>query len=274
MALPFVHLFRKVTHFAVGLLAIAMSVLSSDSAALAVDFRISTKIYVGEEVKEGKKEAVPVSETTTLFLDGVVYDFLSDGSQTAVFRKLAGKDGRFILLHTDRQIRTELSTTQVAGAMEKLKTWAAKQRDPMLKFAANPDFKESFEPEGSRLILASHLETYTVTTEPVENAEAIAQYREFLTWYTQLNTLLHAGPPPEPRLRLNEALARRRLQPIKVELTRDGEKEPLRAVHEFTMRLSRDDMAKIEEVRTSLASFREVTNEEFLKRTQGETLAK
>jgi hypothetical protein len=253
---------------------IALLASFSLSAARADDFRIATKIYVGEEVKEGKKEPTPVSETTTLFLGGVVYDFLADGSQTAVFRKLPDQDGRFILLNSDHRIRTELSTAQVFGAMAKLRTWAAKQSDPMLKFAADPKFEESFEPEGGRLILASHLETYTVTTRPVEYAEAMAEYREFLHWYTQLNTLLHAGPPPEPRLRLNEALARRRVVPEKVELTRAGDKEPLRAVHEFTMRLSRDDMERIDQVRTSLAGYREVTNEEYLRASQPESALK
>lgn len=241
------------------------------SAAQGADFRISTKIYIGEE---SKREATPISETTTLFLGGTVYDFLADGSQTAVFRKPAGKEGRFILLDSDRQLRTELTTMQLAGAMDGLKKWAASQKDPMLKFAADPQFKESFEPNESRLVLASHYQTYTVTTRPVEHAEAMAEYREFLHWYTQLNTLLHAGPPPEPRLRLNEALARHRVIPEKVELTRAGENEPLRAVHEFTMRLSRDDLDRIDDVRAALASFREVSNEEFLHAAQASSASK
>src|SRR5688572_27386799 len=64
----------------------------------AEGFRIATKIYLGEE---DKKDTKLVSESTTLFDKGVVYDFLADGSQTAVFRKPAGKEGRFILLNPD-----------------------------------------------------------------------------------------------------------------------------------------------------------------------------
>jgi hypothetical protein len=235
------------------------------TVASAEDFRISTKIYVG--AKEEKAKPKLVSETTTLFLDGAVYDFLADGSQTAVFRKQAGQPGRFILLNPDHHIRYELTTEQLTGTMKKLRDWAGRQNDPMLKFAADPQFKESFESESGQLILASHMENYTVTTAPASHPEAITEYREFLHWYTQLNTLLHAGPPPEPRLRLNEALARRRVVPLTVELTQAGQ-EPLRAEHEFTWRLSRDDMQRIDEVRESLASFRSVENEEFLRLTQ------
>jgi hypothetical protein len=243
---------------------------SPDVDASDDGFRISTKIYVGEE---GKKDTRLVSESTTLFLDKAVYDFLADGSQIAVFHKAAG-EGRFILLNPDKRIRTELSTAQVAGAMQKIREWAGKQRDPMLQFAANPKFEETYDPAEERLVLASHLETYTVTTEPVTHPEATAKYREFLHWYTQLNTLLHAGPPPEPRLRLNEALARHRVLPQTVQLTRTGDDKPLRAEHEFTMRLSRDDEERIDEVRTSVASFRDVTNEEFLKAGQNQIVNK
>lgn len=245
------------------LLVIVAAFLSMSSIASAEDFRISTKIYVGEKQEKAKL----VSETTTLFLDGAVYDFLADGSQTAVFRKQAGQPGRFILLNPDERIRTELTTDQITGLMEKLRDRAGRHNDPLVQFAANPQFKETFEPESGQLLLASHLENYTVTTAPASHPESISEYREFLHWYTQLNTLLHAGPPPEPRLRLNEALARRRVIPLTVELTQAG-KEPLRAEHEFTWRLSRDDMQRIDGVRESLASFRSVKNEEFLRATQ------
>jgi hypothetical protein len=234
------------------------------SATQAEDFRISTKIYRG--AKDDKPKLV--SQTTTLFLSGTVYDFFADGSQTAVFRKQADQPGRFILLNPEKRIRTECTTDQLAGLIGHMREWAGQQKDPMLRFAANPQFKESFDPENSKLVLASNLQTYTVATEPVSHPEAMAEYREFLHWYTQLNAMLKAGPPPEPRLRLNESLSRRRLVPVTVELTLEGEKEPLRAEHEFNWRLSRADMDQIEDVRASLASFKEVDNKEFRKASE------
>jgi hypothetical protein len=227
-------------------------------AAFADGFRIETKIYAGDEQ--------PVSETTTLFLDGVVYDFIANPAQTAVFRKPGGgKDGLFILLDPQQRIQTKLSTQKLAGAMDKLRTWAARQADPFLQFAANPRFNESFEPESGQLVLAHHLENYRVSTAPAEHPQSLTEYREFLDWYTRLNTLLSAGQfPPEPRLRLNEALARRQVIPQTVELTKAGESEPLRAEHEFIWRLSHEDLDRIDVVRASLASYREVENAEFL----------
>jgi hypothetical protein len=234
------------------------------SAAWAEDFRIETKIYAGDAKK-------PVSETVTLFFDNGVYDFLAEPEQIAVFTKPTGrKAGRFTLLDPPNRVKTTLSTEQLAGAMEKLRTWAGRQSDPFLQFAANPQFKESFESGSGKLVLTSYQESYTVTTRRAEHPQALAQYREFLDWYARLNTLLSAGPPPEPRLRLNEALARHRVIPLKVELTRAGEKDAIRAEHQFTWRLSNDDRDRIDEVATSLTSFREVNNEEFLRLTKPE----
>jgi hypothetical protein len=255
---------RRALNSTVMLLLAPLAVLRVSAVAepaIAEGFRIETKIFVGNEKD-------PVSQATTLFLDGVVYDFLDSPAQVAVFRKSGGgKPGRFILLNTEDRTRTELSTDQLAGAMEKLRDWAGRQRDPFLQFAANPQFDESFAEESGQLVLASHLESYRVATAPAEHPQAVAEYREFLDWYTRLNTLLTGGPPPEPRLRLNEALARHEALPLRVELTRGGEKEPLRAEHTFAWRLSREDMQRIDDVRASLASYRQASNEEFLRGT-------
>jgi len=252
------------SHLSYRSLLVALAVVVLQGVALSTrtvadDFRIETKVYVGDE-----KE--PASTTTTLFQGGVVYDFLDVPEQVAVFRKPGGgKPGRFILLDPARRVRTELSTDQVAGAINKLKNWAARQRDPLLKFAANPQFEESFDRSTGQLLLASHEESYTIKTEPADMPEALAEYREFLDWYTRLNALLQAGPPPEPRLQVNAALARYQSVPVTVELARAGEKDKLRAEHEFTWMLSKQDMARIDDACASLAAYRPVDNEEFLQ---------
>jgi hypothetical protein len=233
--------------------------------SLAADFRIETKIYVGEE----RAKQQPVSETTTLFLDGAVYDFLKKPEQTAVFREPAGgRPGQFILLSDEHSIQTKISTEKLAGAMMKLRQWASHQSNPFLQFAANPEFDESFDRDSGKLVLTSHFETYTVTTEPMDHPDELIEYREFLDWYTQLNTLLSAERlPPEPRLRLNAVLVQHKVVPLKVELNRPGE-EPLRAEHDFTWRLSQDDRKRIDDVRASLSSYRDVENDEFLRLTK------
>lgn len=226
--------------------------------ALAEGFRIETKIFADDEEQ-------PASEATTLFHNGVVYDFLAEPQQTAIFRKPGGsKPGRFILLDPKRRVRTELSTDQIRGAMDKLTNWASRQQDPFLKFAADPRFDETFSEDDGKLILASHEESYEITTTPAHQPKALAEYREFLDWYARLNTLLVAGPPPGPRLQVNAALARHEVIPVSVQLIRSGNRQPLRAEHEFTWRLSKDDLARIDDACASLAAYRPVNNETFL----------
>ncbi len=242
-------------------LALAVCFMFQHGQLRAEDFRVETKVFVGDNEE-------PTSETTTLFLGGDVYDFLKSPAQTAVFRGPKGRNaGRFILLNNEKEISTEFSTGQLKQAIDRVQTWASRQSDPFLKFAANPNFKESFNPKGGQLVLASHLESYQVSTTPVEHVKAAEQYREFLDWYAQLNTLLAGGPPPQPRLELNEALARHKVMPTTVELTRAGEKEPLRAEHNFIWRLSQDDKQRIDDARVALASYRKVKNEEFVRST-------
>jgi hypothetical protein len=244
------------------------TLLAAAITAHAKDFRIETKIYVGDAKQ-------PASEMTTFFVERVVYDFIADPEQVAIFNRPSGsKPGQFILLDPPRRIKTKLATDRLAGAMDKVRTWAGKQSDPFLKFAANPDFKESFESGSGKLVLANYLETYTVNTQKAEYPESLTQYREFLDWYSRLNTLLSAGPPPEPRLRLNEALVRHKVIPLKVELARAEEKEPIRAEHQFVWRLSKEDHAQINDVGTSITSYREVSNEEFLRATRPDAESK
>jgi hypothetical protein len=260
-----VRLFRRLH---CGALLVVAALFACANVAFAEGFRIETKVYVAEQ-----KE--PVSETTTLFLDGVVYDFLKKPEQTAVYRKPGGgKAGQFTLLNEQHSMLTKFSTDQVDGTVTKMKAWASRQKDPFLQFAANPEFDESFDDNTGKLVLASHLENYTVETMPAEHPDAMVEYREFLDSYTRLNTLLSAGSlPPEPRLRLNAVLARRKVVPIKVELARAGE-DPLRAEHAFTWRLSQDDHTRIDEVRVNLARYQEVPNEQFLRDTKPRDKAK
>jgi hypothetical protein len=249
-----VRLIRR-SHFVACFALAALFACASSSSAEG--FRIETKVFVGD-AKE------PASETTTLFQNGVVYDFIKKSEQIAVFRKPgAGKAGQFTLMNEMHSIQTSVSTEQLASTMTRLKGFASTQKDPFLRFAANPEFDEEFNDDTGQLKLTSHLVSYTVDTMPSEHPDETTEYREFLDWFTQLDALLSGGGiPPEPRLRLNAVLARRKVIPIKVQLVRAGE-DPVHAEHAFTWRLSQDDIKRIDDVRANLTKYRKVDNEHF-----------
>ncbi len=258
---------RRVTFFIIVLSFVSLVLsFSSELARAAEAFRIETKVYTGDP-KDKKLE--PISKTTTLFKDGIVYDFLEHPEQTAVFRKATGgKPGRFILMNDKERAQTEVSTEKLATTMKDLRKWASGQKDPFLKFAANPRFDETFDRDTGKLVLASPLQTYTVDTSPAsQHQDSMTDYHEFLDWYTQLNTLQTSPVPPDPRLKLNDALIRHRVVPVKVELKRTGE-DLVWADHDFTWRLSQQDLQRIEDVQSGLTAYKQVENKEFLQMSQ------
>ena len=164
------------------------------SRASAQEMRIETFVYGEEEAEE------PLSHTVTLFDKNTVYDFVDNPQQIAIFRAPApGSSGQFILLDVASARRTEVSTDRIGGLMEKLSQWAAEQKDPLLKFSAAPQFKETYDRDTGVLVLSSDLWDYKVGTIPAEDASMLARYREFIDWYTRLNTMMNSSPPPGPR---------------------------------------------------------------------------
>ncbi len=270
MALSSVAIRRRLRFLAILCFTACTGIFATHTKLVAENFRVETKVFHGDD-------KTPLNETTTLFHNGKVYDFLQSPDQTAVFiRPNGSKPGRFILLDNNHRIRTDIETDRLETAIQNLQKWASEQSQAYLKFSANPDFKESFEPGSGQLVLASHIESYTVHTEPAKNPKGASEYREFLDWYARLNTLLSGSAPPQPRLELNKSLSRYKAIPTTVELRRSGEDKPLRAEHAFTWLLSQQDLTRIDDVQNNLASYRAVTNEDYshLTRDKGNKSSK
>ena len=238
--------------------AVLTALLAGSRAAQAADFRIETRLCIPEE-------ETPISESFTLFDDGVVYDYRQHDGRVTIYRPASGDArGRFVLLDTNRGLRTEVDVAQVDAVIAKLRRWAAAQEDPFLRFTGDPRFKESFDPATGELRLESDQMTYRLVTMPVASTEAMQQFREFLDEFVKLQTLLDSGLPPQPRLRVNESLARHKVAPVEVELISRGlDKPSVRCEHLITWMLSKSDRSRIDETLDQLTEYREVTNAEF-----------
>lgn len=228
--------------------------------AAATDLRIETSVYQpGDET--------PRAQSVTLFRGDTVYDFRDAESRVTVFRPgMGGKPGRFVLLDTERRIRTEVTTDRVAALMTKLSQWAAAQEDPFLKFTSDPVFVETYNPDSGDLRLEHKLLRYRLVTTPVpaDREGAKLRVRVFLDEFARLQTLLDSGLPPAPRLRLNEALFRHGVLPLEVELYARGDDDwSVRAEHVPGWILSKGDLARIDRVADQMATFAEVTNADF-----------
>lgn len=225
---------------------------------LAAEFRIETKVYTGDE-------DTPVSQNTTLFQSGVVYDFLERPQRVAIFRHAQGEQpGRFLLIDPDRHVKTVITTDRIDAAIAKLSDWAARQRNPLLQFAAAPEFAESFDPESGVLTLAGKHMTYQLQTVAADRPETWRDLRNYFDGYAKLNCLLSSAMPPHPRLQVNEALEKHGVVPVEVKLSlSDAQQTRIRAEHFYTWRLSKEDRARIALVGEQIVAFREVPNAEF-----------
>ena len=222
------------------------------------DFRVDNAVYVGDQ-----KE--PSSQSITIFSGGVVYDCLKTPAETVVFDKATGQ---FILLNLARRVRAELTTGQVAAVIEQLRPGAARSKDLLVRFLAEPKFQEQASPSGE-LILSSPLITYRLTLTRVADDGVVEQYHEFCDGYARLNALL-GSPPPFGRLVVNAAMAQRHAIASQVVLTvhtGTGSKTQttIRTEHRLVRPLEAADQQQVAQTREYMGSFKRIGFEQYRK---------
>jgi len=250
---------RRRLAFAVGVVVL-MTLAVAGPFGEAADFRIDNAVYVGDQPK-------PVSQTTTLFHQKAVYDFLTDPVEVVIFERQAG---RAVLLDVSRQLRTSLATRQVAAFTESLQRAAAGQEDPFIRFLAQPTFKEQFAAAERELTLSSRWLTYRLRLLEPDDPSVVTQYREFSDWSVQISALLNPGRSslPYSRLRVNAALAQRGALAAEVRLTqrpKQGEALVLRSRHQFHAHLTSADQNRIAQTQKWMRTFTEVGIQQYRK---------
>ncbi len=148
--------------------------------AHSADFRVQNAIYLDGDAK-------PQSQGVTIFHDGLVYDFLTEPSEIMVFDK---PHSRFVLLDLTRRVQSERSTDDVKAFIDRAKKYLTGQKNPELRWLAEPTFDVTYDSPTSELTLRSEWLTYQVVLLPT-GPEVAAEYREFSDWYTQFNHVLN-----------------------------------------------------------------------------------
>lgn len=112
---------------------VAITTLCTASLTAAQDFRVETDVFVGR-----KQE--PVAEYLTLFYGNYIYDFLlTDAQEITVFDVARN---RFILLDPSRQVKTELTTSQVDAFHQELRERGLGRQDPFFTQQYEYAYKE------------------------------------------------------------------------------------------------------------------------------------
>ncbi len=252
----------RMTHVGVWGPVLALAILP-DVATIgrAEDFRVENRVFAG-----GKKTAV--SRSTTVFLDGVVYDYLENPAEIIVFEK---DRSRFTLLDTTRRVRAELPTQKVAEFTEKLRQSASQQKDPFVRFLADPKFEEQYDEDSGELTLSSSWMTYRLELVDAGSSAIAQQYREFSDWYARVNAVLNPGSkPPFARVLVNVAMAKREATAREVHLTMTPKRTfppkrvKLRSEHQFVHQIVQADADRAVQTRQFMQIYKLVGFAEYI----------
>jgi hypothetical protein len=240
------------------MLKATVACLILSAAVHAQDFRMETAVFAANEKK-------PVVESLTVFNADKVYDFLLSDPQETIIMDLTR--GRFLLLDSERKMRTELMMRDVGKFNLDMREQTS-TRNAQLFY---PDFKYSHEEDGDWHIWSSDRLTYRVKGTAVRFKEAAERYREFADWSAQLNALRPGNLPPFARMQLNKALAEMELIPKEVEreITITSvvpfKKAKMRALYSVYWQLNTEDHKKIHQADDQLATFQPVTPDKYFE---------
>lgn len=240
---------------------VVLGMLGVVSGSAAMDFRLENKVYLG-------KQREPATETTTIFYNGAVYDFLKKPAEIIIFDK---EHMHFILLDTERRRKMELTVQEVEAFVERLRQRASEYSHPFVLFLARPEFEKSFDPTARELKLSSPWMTYRVVTMDAESPELAAQYREFADGLARLNALLNPKRiPPFARLVVNAELYHREELPKEVRLIIHPDTGQLprkrimvRSEHQLVRQIVEADRARVQQAIEFQNLFPRVSFEEY-----------
>lgn len=238
--------------------------VSSGLQATGEDFRVDNAVFTGE-----RKE--PISQSVTIFHEGIVYDCMKKPAEVVVFDKMMK---RFTLLNLENGTRAELTTRDVAEFLDRfetrLKEMVKKRREELVQFMAEPKFEEKYDEQTRHLTLSSKLVNYSLELSQGVSPTAATQYREFSDWYVRLNLLLTPGSlPPFARMAVNAAVAKHKSIASQVTLTitspKDGRKREIRSIHRIVRPLTQADLSEVARIGKAMSEFRAIDFEKYRK---------
>ena len=181
----------------------------SDAATGDSPMVIETDVFAGDS-----DEAV--ESHVTIFTKDTIYDVRTKPDRlTIAFDR---NSRRFLIGRTAPPMQTSLTAADLIRFSATLHTKAVDSADPVIRFAADPKFKQAYDRKNGRLSLTSELWDYDVEVQPVATPVARKRYREFSDWFTYLNAIFRPVPPGA-RLELNGALDHHQVLPTKVCVT-------------------------------------------------------
>ena len=236
-------------------------------------FKIESQIYVNGEDQ-------PSSSNITMFSEGLVFDFQTNGTQSHEVTVLQPKQHRIIMLDRLRRMKLVLDDVQLIKMADALRRETS--QDKSAGFLVNERFEETLSLDNGAATLKSPTITYSLRGSRPTNLKVFPIYSNFIESFTRMQVSDPHAFSPFPRMRLNETIRKVGWIPSEVKVTFQPNplmKEGLTATskHTFIEGLSSTDQAKIAELKTEWLNFEAVDLYEFRhlkKPTIGEKIAR
>ena len=232
--------------------------VSFPSFVHANEFRMETNVFI-----EGNSD--PAATSLTLFTGNAVYDFLSDDRAHGDITVFDVRRGRFVLIDTQRKLKTTLTKDDLIKFLEQVKSQASE--DVVSRFVS-PKLTQKFNPSTKTVTVSSDHLTYQAVGISAKWDPAIQQYRHFADWIARLNSTRIGNLPPYSRFELNRVMAEQKLMPKTVQRTvmldRVGlRKQVVRSEHSIHWQLTNSDRKRISSAGNLMAGCKEVSVNEF-----------
>jgi len=241
-------------------------------------FRVESQVFAN-----GAEQ--PVSQSLTLFRDGIAWDFLEPAAANNSTEEADGgvalgeivlhdpARDRVVLIDPVRNVKTHIDAIRLERLSVSLASWARKSDDRLVRWAGGPDFGDGMTESRKQIELAGPRVRYAVDFAAAPTADVAGIYRRFADTAILLKALVQPGGlPPFPRLAINRRIAVAGGIPTVVVLEIDsrlavlpGRANSLRCVHKFHPRLLTGDLARIEEAESRVAVAEPVDLAEFVK---------
>ncbi len=237
----------------VGLLG---AIVVGPSACLGQSFRVETDVFRGDSQK-------PISQTLTVFQDGMVYDFplQPKSDRMTVFDRARGV---IVLLDASRKMKAVVTTKQLLEITAQMKVRVDASPEYSVRYA--PRFQEQLDSANNQIVLTSPQLEYRAKFVHPQDPNAVIQYQQFADWFARLNAM-HLGHPPFARIELDARLAV--LQAIPSEVVRtitgagQGGSVVCRARHMVDWQLSPVDYNRIKKATAQRSELTSVGIAEF-----------
>ena len=219
-----------------------------NSASMALDFAVQNRVTRGSQVR---------NETRTIITDEAFYDVMFEGNNPSEVSVYVPKRHQYHLLLFQTKRNATIDDTDVRTFKIRVVEHAKKHKDPLVRFAADPEFAVTLEENDLRL--KSKLWTYNVSIDK-QRPDYVDAYRDFADAFARLN--MFWSFPPQARIELNKEIHRAAGLPTKVEVRLKGKKGRPDIVqvshHEYSWNLTDSDRKLIDAAKKAIVEFKAV----------------